>query len=293
MSEARIYDQGYRRYEGARLGPRSAVFSVWRQTVQRILGLRRSARHKVLPILAIAIAYLPAIAFIGILALIPAGRGGDVRAGIPTYSQYFFFTNAAILLVSVFSAPEALCPDRRNRSLSLYLASPLTRESYLVAKALAVFTVLCIVTIGPLLLLLIGYVLQNHGPDGPFQVLITLLRIIGAGAAVSAFATAFSLAVSSLTDRRGLATGAALIALMTTHAAAGVLAFGLRLSRTAGLLSLLIAPFELASRILKAPAGGLALAGVPTVTVAAAVGAWTLACGLLVWARYAALRVTR
>ena len=71
MSEAQIYEQGYRRYDGRRLGRAAAVRSVWKHTVQRVLGLRRSARHKVLPFLAILFAYLPAVAFIGILALIP------------------------------------------------------------------------------------------------------------------------------------------------------------------------------------------------------------------------------
>jgi len=206
MSDARIYEQGYRRYDGPRLGQWAAVRSVWKHTLQRVLGLRRSARHKVLPFLAVTLAYLPAIAFIGILALVPRDAN-QARDLAPTYYEYYGFVTAAIVLFIVFSAPEALCPDRRNRSMSLYLASPLTRDTYLLAKALAVFSALCLVTIGPLLLLLIGYVLQSNGPDGPVGVLAELARIVGAGAAVAAFGTAFALALASLTDRKGLATG--------------------------------------------------------------------------------------
>ena len=290
---ARIYDQGYRRYDGPRLGPRNAVFSLWRHTVQRVLGLRRSARHKVLPFLAILMAYLPAVAFIGILALIPKDAGDRVRSIVPTYAQYYGFVTAAIVLFVVFSAPEALCPDRRNRTMSVYLASPLTRESYLLAKVLAVFSVLCLVTVGPLLLLLIGYVLQNHGPDGPVGVLSELAHIVGAGVGVAAFETALALGLSSLTDRRGLATGGALIVLFGTHVTAGALGFGLGLGQKLLLLSLFVLPFEVGERLLGAPASQRFFSGVPTASVLAAALAWTALFAGLVYQRYSRLQVTR
>ncbi len=292
MTDARIYDQGYRRYDGPRLGSRAAVRSVWKHTMQRVLGLRRSARHKVLPFLTISMAYLPAIAFIGILALIPADAD-DARDLAPSYHQYYGFVTAAIVLFIVFSAPEALCPDRRNRTMSLYLASPLSRNTYLLAKALAVFSVLCLVTIGPLLLLLIGYVLQTNGPDGPMGVLAQLARILGAGTAVALFGTAFALALASLTDRKGLATAGALIVLFGTHIVASTLAFGLGLSDSVGMLSLFIAPFEVAARILDSPGGGSPLSSTPNVTIFLAALAWTTLFSVLVYLRYASLKVTR
>ena len=45
------------------------------------MGLKRPARYKVLPFAAVAIAYLPAIAFIGIVAFLPSGRIASVRPG--------------------------------------------------------------------------------------------------------------------------------------------------------------------------------------------------------------------
>jgi len=292
VSGARIYEQGYRRYDGPRLGRSAAVRSVWKHTLQRVLGLRRSARHKVLPFLAVTLAYLPAIAFIGILALVPR-ENNRARDLAPTYYQYYGFVTAAIVLFIVFSAPEALCPDRRNRSMSLYLASPLTRDTYLLAKALAVFSALCLVTIGPLLLLLLGYVLQSNGPDGPVGVLAELARILGAGTAVAVFGTAFALALASLTDRKGLATGGALIVVFATHIVAVVLAFGLKLSDTAAMLSLFITPFEVAGRILDAPSGRTAATSTPNLIVFLAAMAWTVLFSVLVYARYARLQVTR
>ena len=41
----------------------------------------------------------------------------------------------AVLVFVAFVAPEVLCPDRRTGMLGLYLASPLTRDTYLVGKA--------------------------------------------------------------------------------------------------------------------------------------------------------------
>jgi ABC-2 type transport system permease protein len=291
MTDARIYEQGYRRYDGPRLGRTAAVRSVWKHTVQRVLGLRRSARHKVLPFLSISMAYLPAIAFIGFIALVPPSAG-EVRDFVPTYSEYYGFVTAAIILFTVFAAPEALCPDRRHRSMSLYLASPLSRGTYLLAKALAVFTVLCLVTIGPLLLLLIGNVLQSYGPDGPVGVAAQLARILGAGVAVALFGTAFALAMASLTDRKGLATGGALIVLFGTHIVGTSLLFLLPSSIV--MMSLFVAPFEVAGRILDAQqVDSHVLGTTPNVTVFLAGLAWTALFSALVYARYASLRITR
>ncbi len=288
--EARIFDEGYRRYDGTRRGEAAAVRSLWAHTVQRIMGLRRSARHKVLPFVSVVIAYLPAVAFIGILSLLPADRTRDF---VPSYPQYYGFISAAILLFVVFSAPEALCPDRRYRSLSLYLASPLTRDTYLLAKAAAVGTVLTFVTTGPQLLLLVGYVLENHGPHGPQGVLLMFVRILGAGLTMAAFYTAFSLALSSLTDRRGLATGASLIVLAGSQAVTGALVFGFGLPSALLLFNLNLAPYELAVRILGGHRRLLMLPSTSTAVVALVCLIWTVVGAIAVWARYQRLQVTR
>ena len=297
QAAASIGERGYRRYDGPRKGEAAAVTSVWRHTMQRVLGLRRAARHKVLPFLTIIIAFLPAIAFIGVLALLPrTAEDGTVSTDfVPTYSEYYGFVSAAILLFVVFVAPEALCPDRRSKSLSLYLASPLRRDTYLAAKLVAIFTVLCIVTMGPLILLLIGYTLQDNGPDGPVGILSTFVRILGAGALVSLFFTAFAAFMASLTDRKGLATGGAIIAIIASQIIGNTLVLALDLPEGSLLFGLLIPPFELAVRTLDGAATGdmLAMPTVPTGTVIAAVGAWVALFLVGVWARYSTVQVTR
>src|SRR5262249_36421076 len=196
------------------VGGALALRRLARHTFQRILGLRRPARYKILPFLAVIIAYLPAAVFVGIIALIPDGA----RNARITYAQYYGFITAAIFLFVTFVAPEALCPDRHWRSLSLYLSSPLNRMTYLLSKAIAIVSPLLLVTVGPLLVLLIGFVLQTRGPHGPGNVLLTLLRILAGGLVLSLNFGAISMAVSSITDRRAFAAAATFLMLLISQA---------------------------------------------------------------------------
>ena len=61
-----VYDRGYRPYEGPRGGRREATFALWRLSVRRALGLRRSWRQKVFPWTLLAIATIPAIVNVGV-----------------------------------------------------------------------------------------------------------------------------------------------------------------------------------------------------------------------------------
>jgi ABC-2 type transport system permease protein len=266
---ARILETGYRPYDGPRLGPRHAMWTLARHTFERILGLRRPARYKILPIITMLIAYLPAIAFIGITALVPPGRIARV---VPDAGQYYSFVTAALILFSTLAAPEALCPDKRSRFLGVYLASPLTRRSYLAAKAAAVGAAISIVTIGPPLLLFAGEALQNAGPRGFPAFMNTLEQTLSAGIVLAVMFTAFSLAVPSLTDRRGFASAGSILLILGTSAITGVLAFGLKLGDAWLLLGLQRLPFEVTLRIFDR-AGLPTQSGTPLSTWSVAVAA--------------------
>ena len=82
---------------------------------------------------------------------------------LPSYSDYYGYVTAAIVVFTAFVAPELLCSDRRDRMLGLYLASPLTRDTYLLAKAAAVMAVLGLVTLGPPLFMLLARTDRRHG----------------------------------------------------------------------------------------------------------------------------------
>jgi ABC-2 type transport system permease protein len=119
--------------------------------------------------------------------------------------------------------PEVLCPDRRDGMLGLYLASPLTRDTYLLAKALAVVPVIAIVTVGPPLLLLVGRTFADAGPDSIADFLGILVRVVASGLAISAAYTAISLAAASLTDRRAVASAGVILLLLVSSVATNVL----------------------------------------------------------------------
>lgn len=285
---ARILDRGYRTYGGPRSGVPGAVSTLFRHSIQRALGLRRSPWAKILPFASVAISYVPAIVFIGLVALLP--EEDVVGIELPTYGDYFPFIAAAIILFIAFVGPEVLCTDRRTGMLGVYLASPLTRDTYLAAKALATFTVLSLVTVGPPLLMLVAYVIQGVGPDGPAGVAGSLVRILVAGGVLSALYTGVSMGVSALTDRKAFATAALLLLVVVSSTFLSVVIEVTGISDGFYSLSLLAGPFSLVQLIHGEPAdiGGL--------TLPAALGGavlWAVVGATVCRMRYQLLQVTR
>jgi ABC-2 type transport system permease protein len=284
---ARIIDRGYRRYDGPRLGRRGANVALWRASVQRSLGLRRRFRYKVVPIATVLMAYVPAAVFVGVVALIP---GEVVGAIVPRYGAYYGYVSAVILLFAAVAGPDALCSDRRSGMLGLYLAAPFTRASYLAAKAAALASTLTLVTVGPPLLLLVGYTLADGGPAWPLEGTLLLGRVVAAGACVAAWYTALGMAAASLTDRRAFAAAGVVLAALVSTATVGVLVGPAGLPAALRLADLLVLPFDLVQRIYGEP---VEIDGVPGPLVVVAYLAWLGAAASLVAWRYRRLVVTR
>ena len=280
MTDARIHDRGYRPYEGPRSGVGGAVRSVAWHSMRGVLGLGRPARHKIFPVVSAVIAYLPAIIFVGLAALFPIDIFEEV---VPAYSDYIGFVGTALVLFCGLVAPEILVRDRRDGMFGLYLSTPLRRETYLVAKVLAVMATLAIVTIGPNLLFLVSVTFEGFGPDGPTAWIAVFVRIVVSGLALSAVFAAVCMAAASLTDRRAFASvGTNLVRVGSARVVGGRVETADAAVELYA-LDLHTIPFELVFRIVGEPGE------FPELSTALVVGAnvaWVAAGTGVVWLRY-------
>lgn len=286
--DAQIVERGFQRYEGRRSGVPGAIRSVSWESIRATLGLGRPARYKIFPAIAIVIAYLPAVVFIGIAVLIP----GDIidPQEVADYPSYYGFISLAIILFTALVAPEVLVSDRRNGMLAMYLSTPLDRRTYLLAKGLAVTAMLGLVTLLPPVLVLIGYSVNGAGPDGFGSWMGTFARIVLSGAAISAPLAAVSMAASSLTDRRAFAAIGIVMMILATPILATALVDGAELSPYIRLIDLFSVPFESVFRIF----GDLGnFPEVATWAVYAGNLAWVTGGLAIVWWRYSKLVIAR
>src|SRR5512141_3213631 len=85
-----IFDLGYRRYDGARLGRRHAIYALFVYSLRSDFGIGRSGRAKIVPIGLAIVAALPAVVSIAVRAFATqAGAGEQVEAIDPIrYSSY-------------------------------------------------------------------------------------------------------------------------------------------------------------------------------------------------------------
>ena len=286
---ARLFDLGYRSYEGARERPARAIATLAVFTARRVLGLGRSGRHKVLPAITLAIAFLPAlvsVAFAVILEDLPVDD-------LISYGDYAFITGSALALFTALIAPEALCPDRRSGMLGLYLAGPLDRNRYLAAKGVAVLAVMLLITAGPLLFMFVAFTVAGHDPSAG-ETLGLLLRILASGATAALLYASLSMAVSSFTTRRAAAAVATVLVLFVP---VSVVRSAIESAGAPDALDLLSFPFvvaDLSYRIFgETPDDESPIRELSTGLVAGGVAA-AIAAGILVcWLRYRRLEAFR
>jgi ABC-2 type transport system permease protein len=205
--DAQLFDLGYRSYDGVREQPARAILTLAVFTMKRVLGLGR-ARHKVLPAITLGIAFLPAFISVAVASIVDSIRPDELIS----YGDYMFIIGSALALFAALVAPEALCPDRRTGMLGLYLAGPLDRNRYLLAKAIGVVAVMLLITVGPLLFMLAAFVLAGFGPSAGGTPKL-LLQILAAGTTTALLYASLAMAASSFTTRRAAAAVGVVLAL--------------------------------------------------------------------------------
>jgi ABC-2 type transport system permease protein len=289
QGRARLFDLGYRSYDGPRERPARAVVTLASFTARRVLGLGRGARHKILPAVTLVIAFLPALISVAFSVIVEDLPVDDLIS----YGDYTFIIGSALALFASLIAPEALCPDRRSGMLGLYLAGPLDRTRYLAAKGVAVFAVMLLITLGPLLFMLLAFVLAGHGPAAG-ETPGLLLRILTTGVVTALLYASLSLAVSSFTTRRAAAAVATVLLLFVP---VSVVRSAIESAGAPNALDLLSFPFvvaDLSYRIFgEIPEDESPVRELSTGLVAGGVAA-AIALGILVcWLRYRRLEAFR
>jgi ABC-2 type transport system permease protein len=216
-----VYDRGYRPYTGPRGGRREASWALWRLSVRRALGLRRSWRQKVFPWTLLAITTIPAVINVGIGYAIRNDPLEIPDFEFITYREYVGVSTALLLFVAL-TAPDVVCPDRQQRVLPLLFSRPLTGRDYVTAKVGAIAFIVFGFGFLPQVVLFVGQMLVSDGALDYFTDNAEVLwQVPVAVAILAAYYAAIGVALASLTDRRIVGGVAILgVALVTSVVAA-------------------------------------------------------------------------
>jgi ABC-2 type transport system permease protein len=217
-----VYDRGYRPYEGPRGGRRAATLALWRLSIRRALGLRRSWRQKLFPWSLLAIATVPAVVSVGV-AYAARRSPADFRDfSFISYREYVGVSTALLLFVAL-TAPDVVCPDRSQRVLPLLFSRPLTGVDYVAAKVGAIAAIVFGFGLIPQVVLFVGQMLVSDEALDYFTGHAEVLWQVPAALVVLAlYYAVVGVALASLTDRR-IVGGVAILGLaLVTSAIAAV-----------------------------------------------------------------------
>src|SRR3954452_11727245 len=128
--------------------------------MRRALGLRRSWRQKVAPFVLLGIVTIPAIVNVTI-SYVTRDAVFARRIEFITYREYVGVSSALLVFVAL-TAPDIVCPDRRQHVLPLIFARPLTGVDYVLAKVGALFTILFAFSFLPQVVLFVGQALVSN-----------------------------------------------------------------------------------------------------------------------------------
>jgi len=211
-----IHDLGYRSYDGKRLGRKSIIAALTWHSFRSAFGFGRSAKAKIVPVIALVGLCLPAI-----VSAFAMSRGNPRLVDYDTYVPVL-----RDLLMTIFvavQAPELVSRDIRSHVLPLYFSRPIKPVDYPLAKYLG-FTAACLVMMEvPLLALYAGSIANVHGGAQVWAQTRALIPGLLVGLMWAVVLAAISLFIASMTGRRAFATGAVAIFFLLTYTLAEIL----------------------------------------------------------------------
>jgi ABC-2 type transport system permease protein len=220
QTSGRVFDIGFRRYEGQRQGRRRAVRAVYKDGLRTAMGLGRGGRAKILPWLFIAASIIPALVFAliaGAVDRLAADFSEDLD--LPSHADYYSIAGIVLFVFAAVVGPELFCPDRSDGTISLYLVRPLRATDYAIARWAALTTVMVLIAWLPQLVLLSGLVLgapdpgsylADHWSDIP--------RFLIAGVVIAIYVSTITAMAAAFAKRRAYAA-AFLVGLLILSAA--------------------------------------------------------------------------
>jgi ABC-2 type transport system permease protein len=203
-----IHDIGYRPYAGPRLGELSVARSLFVTGLRSCYGLGRSTKSKVLPVLLFIVMLLPALILVAVLVQ------AKLDEQLLPYSRFAMVTQVVISVFVASQAPALISGDLRFRTITLYLARPLRRSTYVLVRFASLATAVFVLVAAPILLLYVGGLLadlpigRESGDFLPAVAAALILAMVLAG---------LSALVCAVTPKRGIAVAAVIVVLLVSY----------------------------------------------------------------------------
>jgi ABC-2 type transport system permease protein len=269
-----VYDRGYRPYDGPRGGRWAAIGAMWRASVRRALGIRRSWRQKMAPWLLLGIVSIPAIVNVGVGYLTRDTPARDFE--FITYREYVGVSSALLAFVAI-TAPDIICPDRRNRVLPLIFSRPIDGPGYVFAKLAAMVGLLFAFGFLPQVVLFVGQMLVSDSSlDYLRDNAEVLWKVPVAVAALALYYGSLGVAIASLTSRRVVGAVSFLGTLLISSIVAGVLRGPSGRSSAWAVLDLAAVPLHVRDLVFLGYVDPIGPLGFVTRAGAMAAGLWAL-----------------
>ena len=196
-----------------------------RERVRAIIatGLRREFRRPaaiVVTVIGAAFTTITSIVLLFFAPLFLPGQPADLTFfAVPASNGFVLFF---VSLMAAVIGAGLIADDMQSMAFTLYMSRPITQTDYLLAKAAILAPLVAMVTIVPLLLTALVAALLGRVS---WTIAVEAMGIsLGIGGLLTAFYTAVTLFLSSLTRRKGIA-------------AAGVFAVNFGLTVPAGVLA--------------------------------------------------------
>jgi ABC-2 type transport system permease protein len=219
-----IYDIGYRRYDGPRLGRAHAFRVLFGRSLRWTYGIGRPGSAKVVPFGLAAFTFMPAIVIVGISGFFGARLRGFEGAGQLGASGFMNMVGTLLVFFVIAQGPELLGRDQRFGTLTLYFSRSLGRTDYALAKFLALTTALALMVLAPMVLILVGTLFTSTDlAAGLGEVLPKVLPALASTFGAAALLSSIALAIAAFTPRRAYAAGAIAAVLLILGGIADVL----------------------------------------------------------------------